>query len=174
MRVEKRKANDEPDLVSSFKTAFIGTPGAIANLCIKYAMYNGTSRLSHWQAEQFWALYQCIEHYSGVHYYGSDLQRVSDNPEFAARLPNRHPVRTMISERPDLTEQDYMTAQERFSVASLVVVDQRDACRVQCALTNGIRRTEVLPAYIAMNLYGSLKASFDLSALIASKPGGSA
>jgi hypothetical protein len=35
-------------------------------------------------------------------------------------------------------------------------------------------RTEVLPAYIVMNLYGSLKAGIDLAGLATAESGGSA
>ncbi|SAK81604.1 hypothetical protein [Caballeronia ptereochthonis] len=174
MRVDKRRASDEKNLVSSFKAAFTCVSGSVESACIKYAMYDGTSRLSYWQANWFSSLYQCIELYSGIHYYGSDLQRESEDSGFSARLPKRHPVRTMNSEKPDLTEQDYLTAKERFSVASFAVVDQGDSCRIDCTFANSVRRTEVLPTYIAMYLCGALKAGFDVAGFMASEPGGSA
>jgi hypothetical protein len=137
-------------------------------------MYDRTLRFSYLEPTWFQALYKCVEYYSVLHYYGSDMQRAADEPEFLARLPRRHPVRTMSSEKPGLTEIDYEAAKERFSVASMRVMDQGDSCRVECTFTNGSRRTEVLPGYIAMNLCGFLKACVDLSGLISSEPGGSA
>jgi hypothetical protein len=172
MCVETRATSDKTNLVTSFITGF--APGAVETVCIKYAMYDGSSRLSYWQAKWSRALHQCVEHYSGMHYHGSDLQRASDEPEFSARLPIRHPVRTMISEKPTLTEQEYRAAKERFSVTSLRVIDQGDSCLVECKFANGSSRTEVLPSYIAMNLCGFLNASRDLSALMTSEAGGSA
>jgi len=174
MRVEKRKVSNQPNLVSSFKTAFVGASGAIESVCIKYAMFNGTTRLSYWQPRWYQALHQCIEYYSAIHYYGSDLQRSAEEPNFLAQLPKRHPVRAMNDEKPDLTEEDYQAAKERFSVASLAVIDQGGICRIECTYLSGDRRIEVLPAYIAMNLCASLKASFDLSGLMAAEPGGTA
>jgi hypothetical protein len=174
MRNSKVKAADEPNLVSSFKSAFVGAQGAVSSVCIKYAMFAGSTRLSHWPQKQFLALYRCVEHYSGIHYYGSDLQRVSDDPGFAAGLPKRHPIHTMVGERPDLTAPDYLKAQDEFSVASFVVVDSGDVCCVQCTFTDGFKRTDVLPAYIAMNLCGAFKASIDMSGLMTATPAGSA
>lgn len=168
------KAADEPNLVSSFKSALIAVQGADGGVCIKYAMFAGPTRLSYWPQKQFLALYQCIEYYSGVHYYGSDLQRVSDDPGFAARLPKRHAIHTMLGEQPDLMESDYLKAQERFSVASFIVVDGGDVCCTQCTFANGANRIDILPAYIAMNLCGALKASIDMSGLVTATPAGSA
>jgi hypothetical protein len=174
LTIARVKATDEPNLVSSFKSAFIGSQGTVSSVCIKYAMFAGSTRLSYWPQNQFLALYRCIEHYSGVHYYGSDLQRMSDDPGFAVGLPKRHPIHTMARERPDLTESDYLKSQNEFSVASFVVVDKGGACCVQCTFTNGFKRTDVLPAYVAMNLCGALKASIDMSGLMTAPPAGSA
>ncbi|WP_176048795.1 hypothetical protein [Burkholderia sp. BCC1644] len=169
----KLNASDEPDLVSSFAAAFSGT-GPVASVCIKFAMYNGTFRLSQWEALQLQALYQCIEHYSGVHYYGSDLQRMSDDSSFGATLPTRHPVRTMLDERPILTKRDYQIGLERHRVKSLVVVDRGDACEIRCTYVNESQRSDLLPVYIAMNLYGALRACINLSGTLASEVGGPA
>ncbi|WP_155033584.1 hypothetical protein [Burkholderia pseudomallei] len=159
--------------MSSFITAFVGS-GSIESMCIKFAMFNGNTRLSYWEPQWFRALYECIEYYSGMHYHGSDLQRTEDEPGFVASLPKRHPVRTMMAEKPTLNEEDYQAAKTRFAVASLTVIDEGSTCRLECASLKGERRIEVLPAYIAMNLYGSLKASIDMARLMAAKSEGSA
>jgi hypothetical protein len=172
MSAAKHIANGEPNLVSSFKTAFVRESGVIKSICIKYAMHDRTFRLSHWNANLFHALCQCIEYYSGVHYFGSHLQRVSDDPTFANRLRERHPVRTMTSERPDFTDHDYRAAQERFSIVSFIAADEGETLSIQCRMVNGEFRVDALPAFIAMNLYGSLTASVNLCGLIVSESRG--
>lgn len=173
MRIEKRKARYQPNLVSSFIAAFVGS-GAIEGACVKFAMFDGSTRLLHLEPKWFLALHQCVEYYSGLHYYGSDLQRASEEPSFLASLPKRHPVRTMKDEKPRLTQDEYQVAKERFSVASLQVVDEGSILRLECTYRNGCCRVETLPAYIAMNLCSSLQASLDLSGLMAAEPGGTA
>lgn len=173
MRVEKRKSGSKRNLVSSFITAFVGA-GSIDSVCIKFAMFDGTTRLSYWEPRWFQALHECVEYYSGMHYHGSDLQREAEEPGFVAGLPKRHAVRTMKEEKPGLTEEDYQTAKGQFSVASLAVIDEGATCRIECASIRGDRRIEVLPAYIAMNLCGSLKASVDMARLMGAEPAGSA
>jgi len=69
----------------------------------------------------------------------------------------------MGDEKPRLTEEEYQTAKERFLVTSLAVIDEGVTCRIECTYLNGDHRLEVLPAYIAMNLCASLRASVDLS-----------
>jgi hypothetical protein len=160
--VGMRTISEDANLVASFATAFV--PGVVDAVCIKYAMYDGAFRLSYWSAKWPRALYQCIEYYSGFHYHGSDLQRVSDDPEFCARLPIHHPVRTMTSRKPDLTQLEYLMSKQDFSVSSFRFVDQDDSGRIECMFADGNRRVEVLPGYIVMNLCGFLKASRDLSA----------
>ncbi|WP_254608476.1 hypothetical protein [Burkholderia lata] len=174
MGTEKRKASDEPDLVRSFTSAFAGASGGVDGVWIKYAMYNGSSRISYWPVDQFRALFRCVEHYSGIHFYGSDLQRMSDEPGYGLKLPSGHPVHTMLKARPTLTEHDFRFAQRRFSVASLVFVDLGEVCKIACTFLNNEHRVDLLPAYIAMNLYGSLKASVDLSGLVTASPAGTA
>ncbi len=173
MPSKKRKAGSKRNFVSSFITAFAGS-GSIESVCIKFAMFDGTTRLSYWEPRWFWALHECIEYYSGMHYYGSDLQRTAEEPGFVASLPKRHPVRTMNDEKPNLAEEEYQTARERFSVASLTVIDEGAICRIECTYLSGDRQIEALPAYIAMNLCGSLKASIDMARLMAAEPGGTA
>lgn len=174
MPVEKREAGNQPNLVSSFRIAFLGTAGSIESLWIKFAMFDGSTRLSCWQPKWFLALYKCIEYYSAVHYHGSDLQRTAQEPDLLAFLPKRHPVRTMSDEKPDLTEEDYRRASQQFSVVSLAVVDQGGICHVDCTYPGGDRRTEVLPAYIAMHLCATLKAIVEDSGLWALEAGGTA
>ncbi|MFM0521588.1 hypothetical protein PQR08_29595, partial [Caballeronia jiangsuensis] len=101
-------------------------------------------------------------------------QRVSDNPGFAASLPKRHAIHTMLGEQPDLMESDYLKAREKFAVASFIVVDAGDVCTTQCTFANSTNRIDILPAYITMNLCGALKASIYMSGLITVTPAGSA
>ncbi|CAB3753429.1 MULTISPECIES: hypothetical protein [Burkholderia] len=173
MTLIKRKASDEPNLVSSFTAAFSGT-GPAESVCIKLSMYNGTFRLSQWDAKQLRALYHCVEHYSAVHYYGSDLERVSEDTSFGTGLPARHPIHTMRGERPILTERDYRIGLEKHCVKSFVVLDRGDACEIRCTHMDGTQRTDLLPAYIAMQLYGALRACLNLSNSLAVDPRGSA
>lgn len=173
MRVEKRKSGSKRNLVSSFITAFVGS-GSIDSVCIKFAMFDGTTRLSYWEPRWFQALHECVEYYSGMNYYGSDLKRTAQEPGFVASLAKRHPARTMNDEKPSLTEEDYQAAKQQFTVASLAVIDEGATCRIECASIHGSRRIEVLPAYIAMNLCGSLKASVDMAQLMGAEPAGSA
>lgn len=174
MSVEKRKAGNQPNLVSSFRIAFLGTSGSVESLCIKFSMFDGTTRLSCWQPKWLLALYKCIEYYSAMHYYGSDLQRTAQEPSLVATLPRRHPVRTMNDEKPDLTEEDYQEASKLFPVASFAFIDQGGICHIDCTYSNGYRRIEVLPAYIAMNLCATLKAIVEASGLWALKAVGTA
>jgi hypothetical protein len=111
MRIEKRRARNQPNLVSSLISVFVGS-GSIESACIKFAMFDGATRLSYWEPRWFLALHQCIEYCSGMHYRGSDLQRTAEEPSFLASLPKRHPVRTMNGEKPHLTEKEYQTAKE--------------------------------------------------------------
>lgn len=173
MRIEKRTSGSKRNLVSSFITTFVGS-GSIESACIKFAMFDGTTRLSYWEPRWFQALYECVEYYSGMNYYGSDLQRTEEEWEFVASLPKRHPVRTMKDEKPGFAEEEYQAAKVQFTVASLAVVDEGATCRIERASIRGDRRVEVLPAYIAMNLCGALKASVDMARLMAAEPRGSA
>src|ERR1700738_2808320 len=174
MRIENRRARDEPNLAASFKTAVMSVSGAVVSVYIKYAMYDRTFRLSHWSTKQILALYKCLEYYSGVHYYGSDVQRISNEPSLSDLLPARHPVHTMVNERPDLTQEDYSEANKDFSVNSFIFAEHGETRRIHSAFGAPFHRTEVLPAYIVMNLYGSLKAGIDLSGLVTVGAGGSA
>lgn len=174
MIFEEPGTDGEPDVVSSYRVGFTCMTGAIDSVCIKYTMRDGACRLSYWPLNVFQEFLRSIERYSEIHYNGSDLQRTSEDSEYARQFPARHPVHTLNNERPELAQEDYFTARDVFRVASLVVADQGNAMRTECTFANGTCRVEVLPAYIATNLCGALKVSVDLSGLVAAKPGGTA
>lgn len=150
------------NLVTSFITAFAGS-GSIEGICIKFVMFDGSTRLSYLESRWFMALHECAEYYSAIHYYGSDLQRSAEEPGFLASLPKRHPARTMSDEKPQLTPEEYQTAKDRHLINSLRMIDEGAVCRIECSYLGGERRIEVLPAFIVMNLCVSLKASFDMA-----------
>ncbi|WP_454672945.1 hypothetical protein [Achromobacter pestifer] len=159
--------------MSSFILAFQGS-GSIGSICVKFAMFDRTTRLSYWDAEMLGVLAQCLEYYSGTHFSGSDLQRAVEEPGYVKGLAKRHPVRTMTDERPHLAEADYQAARRQFSVASFNVNDGGALCRIECTYGDGRRRIEFLPAFIAMHLCTSLKTSSELCRLLAATPGGMA
>jgi hypothetical protein len=73
MCIEYHRALDELKTAASFKSAVVSVSGAVVSVWVKYAMYDRTSRLSLWLTKQILAPYRCLEHYSGLHYFGSDL-----------------------------------------------------------------------------------------------------
>ena len=168
-----RKSGQENHVVS-FQSAVGNFPGGTTSVCIKFVMHDSALRISHWPAEQFSSLYECLEFYSGAHYYGSDMQRAYEDPTYAAGLSSQHPVHTLNSQMPNLTVEDYVVASKQFSVRALAFEDHTTACQVTSTFVDGTQRIEVLPQYIAMNLYGSLRAGVNVSGLVNSKPGGTA
>lgn len=120
------------------------------------------------------ALYSCVEYYSGTRYYGSDMQRESDEPGFVARLPTRHPVRTMSSEKPGIADGEYELSKQAYRVMSLRMTDHGDECHLVCVYADGSSRMEMLTGYIVMNLCGYLKACLDLHGFMTTTPRGSA
>lgn len=172
--MKKNDATQKTDAVTSFITAFSSDSRSFDGVCVKYAMYDRTFRLSFFDQQWFRALYQCIEYYSGTRYYGSDMQREADEPDFVDRLPARHPVLTMAREKPNLVEGEYEMAKHAHRVIALKMADLGSACRLVCTYADGSCREEVLPSYIAMNLCGYLKACLDLHGFITIPAGGSA
>lgn len=174
MRPRKGGAGGKPNTVTSFITAFSSESGSFDGVCIKYAMHDTTFRLSFFDKQWFRALYSCVEYYSGTRYYGSDMQREAGEPGFVARLPIRHPVRTMSSEKPGIAGGEYELSKQAYRVTSLRMADHGDKCRLVCKYADGSSRKEILPGYIAMNLCGYLKACLDLHGFMMAPPRGSA
>lgn len=87
------------------------------------------------------------------------------------RRRTRWPIilRSSSSESPESSEQGYLTAKERFSVESLEVIDWGEVRQLECKFANHSRPIDILSAYIAMNLRGSLKTTVDLIGLMKSK-----
>lgn len=162
------------DIVASFITAFSSEPQSFEGVCIKYAMHDRTHRLSFFDEQWFTALYQCVEYYSCTSYYGSDMQREADEPDFLSRLPRRHPVHTMSREKPSLTDDEYEAAKLTHRVTALRMADQGNACRLVCQYADGHRREELLPGYIIMNLCAYLGACVRLHGLMMTTPSGTA
>ena len=117
MRIKKRNAENKRNPVSSLITAFVGSNSIES--------FDGTTRLSYWEPRWFKALHECIEYYSGMHYYGSDLQRTAEEPGFLASLSKRHPVRTMNDEKPQSPKRN---------------IKQRSSCSLSERLSDSMRR----------------------------------
>jgi hypothetical protein len=78
----------------------------------------------------------------------------------------------MVTESPDRRQESYSKAINEFSVESFIFADHVKTCRISCAFSDHSDRTEVVPTYIAMNLYGSLKDGIDLSGFLNIQTGG--
>lgn len=169
----KIKSNSRENVVCSFTLAVAGS-GAVEGACIKYAMLDGASRLAYMAADGFFALKECIELYSALNYIGSDLQRMEEESGFRGTLSKRHPVRTMHDAKPRLTDDEFHAARRDHLVASLRLVDEGAACRIECVYQGLHRRQEVLPAYIAMHLCTAMQRGVEMCRLLGAKPAGSA
>lgn len=173
MDAEKRTTNDEPNLVAGFKVAAILNK-KITGACIKYTMYDGTERLCFFPISHLKSLHKCLEYFSAMHYYGSDMQRVADDPAFAASLADDHAVHTMERMKPVFTDSEFNQAQNKFCVGTLAVADGNKTCIIHLNSTAGQRRTDILPEFTAMNLFGFLCAVINPHNLLLSETLGSA
>jgi hypothetical protein len=160
-RIEQRLATDEPNLVCSFESGFISLEGAIAGVCIKYRTYGGNDRIAHWPNNRFRELFSCLARYSEAHWSGSDMQK-SNDPKFLDSLPARHPYHTVEDDAPSLTEAEIGASTGSTCVSDFEFVDRGKACEVRCIFRDGGRRTDILPEYIAMNLWGYLESSIEV------------
>lgn len=160
-RIERRLATDEPNLVSSFESGFISLEGAVVGVCIKYRTYDGNDRIAHWPNERFTELYSCLERYSEEHWAGSDMQRSTD-PKFVAGLSAHHPYHTVVNDAPSLTQAEIGASTGSTFVSDFQFADRGKACEIRCIFRDGRQRTDTLPEYIAMNLWGYLKSSIEV------------
>ncbi|AOK42557.1 hypothetical protein [Burkholderia vietnamiensis] len=177
MEIQKRGtqhlASDEPNLVASFETGFISLKGSIIGVCIKYAMFDGDRRIAHWPLDKFLQLLSCLSKYSKTHWNGSDMHRTTD-PRFVVDLPARHPYHTVVDEAPTLSQDEIGASSESTFVLDFRFVDRTKSCEILSTFRNGEGRTDALPEYIAMNLFGYLESSVEALGLLEAGVGGSA
>jgi hypothetical protein len=117
MNTEKNFINDKANLIACFKDAAI-LKKKLAGICIKYSMYDATDRLFFFRLSPLNWLQKCLEYFSAMHYYESDMQRAADDFSFAATLAPNHAIHTMKRMTPIFGDADFTSAQINSASAS--------------------------------------------------------
>lgn len=106
----------EGNLVSSYEVGLISYKKNYMGMCIKFAMYDKTTKLMHWTPQAVKALIDALTEYVNFIGFNAFMFRAKADPTLVADLPERHPYHTVLSEKPSLTTDEIATAGRATSV----------------------------------------------------------
>lgn len=158
------KIFDELNHVTSFRIAAVMNKMLIG-VHIKFAMTDGTNRLSYWTVKNILSLYKCLEFFTMTHYKNSQMKSITEDSTYANNFGKNHPINAMNLTKPQFEVNDYKVSLDDFSVKTLQFLDQNEKCALHLIMTSGKKRIDVLDEYTAMNLFGFLNNVINLKNL---------
>jgi hypothetical protein len=152
---QRDPAVDNP--VSSFETGLITLQGAWIGLCIKFAMFDRSTRLTHWSPKASHALIAGLTEYCNNLGSQAFMFRANADPSLTEGLNPRHPFHTLLSEQPTLSEDEIGTAGLKTGINEAEFVSRGPTFEVRPVYGNGRRESIFLHEYTALSLLGYLQ-----------------
>lgn len=105
---QRKPETDNP--VSSFEVGIMTVKGTWVGICIKFSMYDQTTKVTHWSPHAYGLLIKALDDYYQHLGANAFMFRAKADPSLVASLPARHPYHTLLTEAPLLTEAEIGTA----------------------------------------------------------------
>ena len=101
----ERTSQESDNYVTSFETGIMARKGEWVGICIKFAMYDHRTKLTHWPPKAFALLMKSLAGY--CNHLGSNafMLRAKADPSLVENLAERHPYHTLLTEVVDSSAQ---------------------------------------------------------------------
>jgi len=173
MQAEQRDPSvDNP--VSSFETGIITLRGAWIGVCIKFAMFDKSTRITHWSPKAYHALVAGLTEYCNDLGPQAFMFRAHSDPSLTEGLDPRHPFHTLLSEVPALSDDEIGTAGLKTGINEAEFVSRGPTFEVQPVYGNGRRESIFLHEYTALSLLGYLQEYMKAAKILTGPAAGSA
>lgn len=156
MQVEQSSpAADNP--VASFEAGIITLKRAWIGVCIKFAMQDRSTLLTHWSPRAFKALVDALQGYFETLGMNAFMIRANNDPTLVAQLPPRHPYNTLLSDRPKLSDDEIGTAGLKTGIAEAEFEAHGSMFELRPLYGDGRHGSIFLHEYTALSLLGYLR-----------------
>lgn len=147
---------NEGNPVSSFEVGLLTRKGVWAGTCIKFAMYDRTTKITHWSLRAFGNLLKALEAYGQHLGTNAFMFRAHSDPALAKSIPPRHPYHTLLTEKPVLTDDEVGSAKLASGIDLVTFVERGPVLELRPQFGDGRTESIFLHEYTALSLLGYL------------------
>lgn len=165
---------DTDNPVASFEAGIVTVNGAWVGICIKFAMYDKTTKLTHWSLRAYEGMMEALQKYGMELGAGAFMFRAHNDPSLTENLPPRHPYHTLLNEVPKLTESEVGTAQLKTGIDEAQFVFRGPTFEIRPQYGDGRTESIFMDEYTALSLWGYLKKYMEAAATLVGPAEGNA
>lgn len=154
--IEQRNPEvDNP--VSSFEVGIVTKQGVWVGICIKFSMYDKTTKLTHWSPHAFGLLMTSLTEYCNYLGENAFYFRAESDPSLLDGLMPRHPYHTLLSEVPILSEDEIGTAGLKTGIDQATFAVRGPTFELRPVFGDGRTESIYLHEYTALSLLAYLQ-----------------
>ncbi len=170
----ERTSQESDNYVTSFETGIMARKGEWVGICIKFAMYDHRTKLTHWPPKAYALLMRSLAGY--CNHLGSNafMLRAKADPSLVENLPARHPYHTLLTEVPKLTEDEVGRARRVTVIERATYTVTGTALELRAVFGDGRTESIFLHEYTALSLFGYLQEYLEAADILTGPAAGSA
>ena len=170
----EQRSPDADNPVSSFEVGIMTLQGTWVGICIKFAMYDHRTKLTHWPPQAYALLMRSLAAY--CNHLGSNafMLRAKADPSLVESLPAMHPYHTLLTEIPNLTEDEIGRAGQATVVERATYTVTGTALELRAVFGDGRTESIILHEYTALSLFGYLQEYLEAADILTGPAAGSA
>ncbi|MGY8573500.1 hypothetical protein L0936_19490 [Paracidovorax citrulli] len=170
----EQRSPDSENPVASFEVGIITVEGKWVGICIKFSMFDHSTRITHWSSPAYRRLIDGLNEYYGLIGAQALMFKAADNPELVKTLPPRHPYHTVVNEKPSLTEQEIGTATIASRIDRTELVARGTTLELRPKWGDGHNESLYLHEYVALSLLVYLDEYMDAARRLTGPAAGNA
>lgn len=160
--------------VTSFEVGIVTLRQEWVGICIKFAMYDRSHKVTHWSPEAFHKLMGALDEYHKDLGSRAFMFRAAANPALVADLPPRHPYHTIINEAPKLTADEVGSAKSSTGIDAADFVVRGPTFEIRPTYGDGRAESIFVHEYTALSLLGYLQTYLEAARRLAGPAAGNA
>ena len=131
--------------------------GTWIGICIKFALYDRTTKTTHWSVRDFDAFMKALEQYINALGSNAFMLRASADPALVKDLAERHPYNTLLSEKPALSDEEVGTPTMSSGILDVAFIARGTTFELRADYGDGRTGHIFLHEYTAFSLFGYLE-----------------
>jgi hypothetical protein len=160
--------------VSGFEVGIITLRGTKIGVCIKFSMYDGSERLTHWTMGAYEHLMLALRTYHDHLGESAFFYRAAKDKSLVEGLSPRHPYHTILSDLPTLSEEEIGSAGLQTGIGDADFVSRGPTFEMRPRYGDGRSKSIFVHEYTALSLYGYLQEYMEAAERLAGPAAGTA
>lgn len=140
--------------IVSFEVGIATLKGRWVAMCIKFALADGATVMTHWRPLVLEQLTTTLLAFAETIGLNSLVFRAKSDPSIASGLPTAHPYHALLSQRPTLTDDETGTVTDSSAVQTMTSESAADFLDLFLTMFDERQQRFTMHEYTALSLYG--------------------